>query len=491
MQPSAGLQIGSLVDRTKYDVALYHEMYSGPLDPARLPDAEVVFLTGLQKDFDRQRQLAYFFKSRGSVTVAGGSICTLFPEFATRFFDVVCAGGVDSVADVMADYENGRLQTIYRSPPTRLTEYEIDYELLRQAGIHSIMHLVEASRGCNFRCDFCVIPAEKARHTPFGTPRVLRMIDASIGGSPRLSLKSLLPIIWFIDNNFGNNPAKLRELCAELKSHRRVWAWGALVTQDVLRNRSLIAEIARSKCLALFTGLESLDSEFLESHDKRQNVTYADSLIDDVAFMQRQGLALLYGYMFDPRLATTAQMLRQIRTIVDTDVLPFPCFFSFAAPLLGTRLFWDSAARGELRPNIRLRDLEGHTVAYNNCRSSDTELTAFAEILFQRVGTIVSRSTLVRKTVRQIAATGCRNPRFWIVTLFNNLRALRPRTSPVPRTFIAGTDGLDLQYGWCPRDVSAADRHRYFDPIMVTDANGHIADWLEPYRPASSFAMSS
>jgi len=61
-------------------------------------------LSGLQPDFDRMRQLSYFFRRSGATVVAGGSICTSFPEFATRFFDVVCAGGVDSVRGVVADY---------------------------------------------------------------------------------------------------------------------------------------------------------------------------------------------------------------------------------------------------------------------------------------------------------------------------------------------------------------------------------------------------
>ncbi len=491
LQPSAGLQVGSLVDRAKYDVTLYHEMYSGPFDTTDLPDADIVFLTGLQKDFDRQRQLAYFFKQRGALTVAGGSICTLFPEFATRFFDVACVGGVDSTVDILADYERGSLRAIYESPQTRLTDYEIDYTLLRESGVHTSMHLVEASRGCNFRCDFCVIPAEKARHTPYGTARVLRMIDRSIAASRRLSFKWLSPTVWFIDNNFGNNPAKMRELCAELKRHRRVRAWGALVTQDVLRNRALIAELARSKCTGLFTGLESLDPEFLKSHDKRQNVTYANTLFDDVAFAQRQGIALIYGYLFDPRMATTAEMARQIRNVLDAEQLPFPSFFSFVSPLLGTKLFWESAERGELRPNVRMRDLDGQAIAYNNCLSPDAELSAFGETVFHKLSRIVSRRALLRKSVKSILATGWRSPMFCIVTLVNNFRAVRlwgGAKSCVPRTFIAGTDGLDPQYGCCPGDVSAEDKRRYFDPVMVTDERGALADWLERYRPVKVYA---
>jgi pyruvate-formate lyase-activating enzyme len=494
MQPSSGLQIASLIDRAWFDVRLYHEMWHGPLDTANLPDADIVFLNGLQKDFDRQRQLSYFYRRRGAITVAGGSICTLFPEFATRFFDVVCSGGVDVVPEIIDDYRNGRLRAIYSSPQTRLTEYAVDYRLLAANGIGGYTHLIESSRGCNFRCDFCVIPAEKARHTHYGTARVMRTIDDAIAASPRFSIKRFFPMMFFIDNNFGNNPAELRALCAALKRHPRVKAWGALVTQDVLRNRELIVEMARSKCGGLFTGLESLDPEFLKSHDKRQNVTYANTLLDDVAFAQRQGITITYGYLFDPRMSTVADMTRQVRDVLENDRLPFPSFFSFVAPLAGTKLFWESAERGELRPNVRLRDLEGFAVAYQRCSSADDEITAFARVLFERLDLVAGRRALLRKTIKMILATGWRKPGFWFTTYLNNDRVRKLQSifkPPGPRTYIAGTDVLDPQYGCHPDDVSPEDKRRYFDPVVVTDEHGELAEWLQAYRPTARTASAA
>ena len=121
MQPIAGLHVASLIDPHHFDVRLHHEDWHGPFDPARCEGYALVFLSGLQPDFDRMRQLAYFFRRAGATVVAGGSICTAFPEFAARFFDVVCAGGVDSVREVVADYLKGSLKPIYRSAITRIS----------------------------------------------------------------------------------------------------------------------------------------------------------------------------------------------------------------------------------------------------------------------------------------------------------------------------------------------------------------------------------
>src|SRR5260221_7634212 len=160
MQPISGLHIGSLIEQGRLDVRLHHEDWHGPFDPDNCVGYDLVFLTGLQPDFDRMRQLAYFFRAAGATVVAGGSICTSFPEFATQFFDAVCAGGVDSVPDVVEDFLCGCLKPIYRSPAARISSYAVDYGLLAKSGISPSVHLMEASRGCSFKCSFCVIPAE-------------------------------------------------------------------------------------------------------------------------------------------------------------------------------------------------------------------------------------------------------------------------------------------------------------------------------------------
>ena len=66
------------------------------------------------------------------------------------------------------------------------------------------------------------------------------------------------------------------------------------------------------------------------------------------------------GYLLDPRVSTTADMTAQAKDLARVDVLTYPSYFSFIAPLLGTRPFWDSADRGEMRPNLRLRHLDDH-----------------------------------------------------------------------------------------------------------------------------------
>ena len=236
MQPITGLHIAALIDPDRFDIALYHEDWHGPYDTRAQRHYDLVFLTGLQADFDRMRQLSFHFRRQGAVVVGGGSICTLFPQFAAQFFDAVCSGGVDSVRAVVADFEAGRLKPIYRSPPEQISDYEVDYRLFARNGISPRSHLLEASRGCSFRCRFCVIPAEGAQHATYRLPAVAAAIDAAAASAPWWTIRRWYPTYLFLDNNFADDRGRMLEICNMMRGRRKVRAWGALVTQDGIVN---------------------------------------------------------------------------------------------------------------------------------------------------------------------------------------------------------------------------------------------------------------
>lgn len=484
MQPSAGLHVASLLDPDQCNISLHHEMWHGTMNVSNVKKYDLVFLTGLQKDFDRMRQLAYLFKRKGATIVAGGSICTLFPEFASQFFDAVCVGAVDVVADVLRDYRMGELKKIYYQTEMKISPYRVCYQLLTDSGIITPIHLIEASRGCNFKCDFCTIPAEKARHQVYGVERVLEGIRDSIAAAPRFSVKRLYPAVWFIDNNFANNLAYARELCAALKAEPQLKGWGALVTSDVLSNKDLIQLMADCKCRILFTGLESLDAQFLVQHQKYQNLKNCDSFQENFRYAQSKGILVIYGYLFDPRISDIENMRRQLNNILQMG-LPFPNFLSYVSPLLGTPLFWEAVDKGELRPGLRLRDLEGQSIAYNNCRNTDEELMNFSRILFKEPLTLIDTAQFYKTFFKLLLPLLFRHPITWYLHYKNYYRVkhlVKKRSKKVLRNYLGGQDLLDAQYNDYPEDITDEDKQRYFEPIRVTEDNGELAAWLHYYR---------
>jgi len=491
LQPMSPLHVAAFIDRAKYDVRLHYETYHGPFDRSEAGAYDIVFLTGLQKDLDRMRQLAYYFRRAGVPTVAGGNICTLFPRFASRFFDVVCVGSVDVTAAIMRDFERNALRRVYRHQSRRVEPYRLDYRLLRDSGIRSNVHFVEASRGCNFKCDFCVIPAERAHHAPYDVDAVLQAIHDSIEAAPPLSVQRLYPMVWFLDNNFSNNPRHLRRLCAALKADPRVKLWGAMVTQDTLRNHRLVELMADSKCFIVFTGIESLDVAFLDAHGKLQNIAGGRELIADVEHAARCGVHVIYGYLFDPRLTSINAFKRELAAILRSDALMYPNYVSTMMPLAGTKLFWDSAERGELLAELRLRDMDGEALAYRTTVDGAAALSDFAQILYRRPARLARRLRLWVKLIGYLFRFRVVNPVIWYVLYRNAFRShLQARAySHGRRNYIGGCDVLDPAYARMPEDISEADRKTYFEPVLVTDENGRVEEWLSPYATASTTAV--
>jgi radical SAM superfamily enzyme YgiQ (UPF0313 family) len=482
MQPLAGVHIGSLIDPDYFDVVLHHEDWHGPFEPMNAVAYDIAFLTGLQPDFDRMRQLSYHLRRAGVVVVAGGSIATLFPEFAARFFDVVCAGGVESVRAVIKDFLFERLKPIYSSPITSISKYDVDYALLAHNRINVKTHLLEASRGCSFRCSFCVIPAEVGGYANYQLDAVKRAVDNAIRTSPPFSFRRHWPIVLFLDNNLSDDTHHLLAIAELMRTHPRVRAWGALVTQNILRNRTLIDRLAKSKCRALFVGLESLDRAFLHRFNKRQNLG-RNSVIEEVAAAERAGITIGYGYLFDPRYQTIAEMEAQLQMIARIDAMSMPVYLSLVAPLAGTALFWDELIAGRLAPNLRLRDLDGETIAYSTLADSEAEVSKFVDRVFRRPWEIIGRRAIARKIVRRLLTSRTLNPIDWYIRVASSMHCFAwARAYPSRRhTYIAGEDVLDPQYGEYPFEISQEDRSRYFEPIAITDASGAPTEWLRPY----------
>lgn len=484
MQPIAGLHVASLIDKAVVDVCLHHEDWHGPLEVTDCAGFDLVFLSGLQVDFDRLRQLSFYFRRSGAKVIAGGSICTSFPEFASQFFDAVCAGGVDCVPDVVADFLTGSLKPIYRSPIARISSYALDYSIFTKSRISPVVHLMEATRGCSFKCSFCVIPSEVGGHASYDFDQLTSTIDSAISSSPRLSFRRLYPIVMMLDNNFSDDRAHMLRVCEYLKSNRRVRGWVALVTQNVLHDRDLIRRLAASKCFGLFVGLESFDPDFLRRYRKTQNLSKHYNVIDDIAYSESQGITITYGYLFDPRHQKASDMERQIRAIAENPLIPMPIYMSVVAPLAGTETFWDDLDSGRLAANLRLRDLDGETIAYSKLADRPDALASFVERIFRRPWTVVGRAGVLLKTVRRLARSGTLNPVRWYFMAVGTLHCfIWSRGTPSqPRSYLAGSDTLDPQYFERPDDLNESDCATYFDPIYLTDASGGPADWLKPYH---------
>ena len=103
---------------------------------------------------------------------------------------------------------------------------------------------------------------------------------------------------------------------------------GCVGDQDLLRNREIIKLMAESKCRGLFTGIEFVRPEFIAAHNKRQNEQRGErNVAEDIAYAESLGMMITYGYLFDPRMSTIAEMEAELRSVLNSELLHHPYFW--------------------------------------------------------------------------------------------------------------------------------------------------------------------
>ncbi len=253
----------SMVDELFYDVDLDS-------------DAEVVGLTAMGPQIARAYDLADEFRRRGRKVVLGGTWVTLNPEEAMEHADAVVAGEAEHVwANLLSDLAAGRSHGIYRASEwhslrglPRINYRELPL-LKADAFRHSWLYRmyfhwpIVFSRGCPHPCDYCAVQTFYQRtYRTRPLDEVLADLETirSLGGDRLL----------FLDDNPIARPEAAKELFRAMIPFRIKWASQATI--NIARDPELLDLAARSGCVSLSIGLESVNEESLNSVSKGFNL---------------------------------------------------------------------------------------------------------------------------------------------------------------------------------------------------------------------------
>jgi hypothetical protein len=134
-------------------------------------------------------------------------------------------------------------------------------------------------------------------------------------------------------------------------------------------------------------------------------------------------------------------------------------------------------------PNLRLRDLDGETIAYARLADSVTATCKFVEDFSRRPWSLVNRRRVLLSTLKRIWNAATLNPVQWYLIWTTNFRTFIWARSYdcARRAYLAGEYMLDPQYYEYPDGISSKDWKTYFEPIRITDDRGFLCEWLEPY----------
>ncbi len=375
------LAIAVLAGLTPPDVEIrfYDDRFDEiPLDkPTDLVAISVETFTAL-----RAYRIAREFRARGVPVVMGGYHVTLMPEEAATEADAIVIGDAEPVwQQVLDDAEHRRLRPVYRTTqPVSLAGIRPRREIFAGKDYMKLT-LVEFSRGCNFRCDFCSITAfHNATQNQRPPQEVVAEMEAT--GSRRF---------FVVDDNVVSQPQKAREFCRELT--RLNVDWVAQASIHIARDEKLLDLMVKSGCRGLLIGMESLDPQTLRAMGKHWNLKgggYAESL----QRIRRHGLAIygtfVFGYDNDDR----ETIERSLRFAKQQKL--FLSFFNHLVPFPGTPFYRRLKEEGRLLNDRWWLDPAGRIgdVNFQPARLSADELKEYcldARRRFFGVGSIFRR----------------------------------------------------------------------------------------------------
>ncbi|MDR1961763.1 MAG: B12-binding domain-containing radical SAM protein [Gracilibacteraceae bacterium] len=256
-------------------------------------DSEAIVFSAGTFSAKRAYSLAGKYKKQnpGVTIIMGGFHPTACPEEAAQYADCVIAGDAEPVWEqVMRDLLAGRLQKKYISDNSWLLPFRRMDKSVFAGKKYAELGVVQWKRGCAYSCNFCSIRAF------YGSSVAERAVDDVI-----LEIQNLKEKIVFIaDDNLLHNREKLKEFLIKLAPLQRKWV--CQISINVATDGEILDLMAKSGCMAVIIGFESLNLRNLMEIGKKQNI--ANNNYDEaVAEIYSRGIMIyatfIFGYPHD------------------------------------------------------------------------------------------------------------------------------------------------------------------------------------------------
>ncbi len=284
----------------------------------------------------RAYQIATEYRRRGVPVVMGGFHPTLCPDEVTEYAEAIVVGEAEAVwPKLVDDFRHGRMERVYRaSSRPSLKGLRPDRRIFRGKR-YLALGLVEAGRGCHFRCDFCAVQAM------FGATQTRRPLDEIL--SEIASIRDTKKLFFFVDDNITSNLSQAKEFLRGLAPLGIRWVSQSSI--NAAHDEEFLSLLTRSGCQGVLIGFESLDPAALAAMNKSFNAMRGGY---DVALANlRRHRLRLYGTFIFGYDADTPDSFRRSVEFAEAHRL-YIAAFNHLTPFPGTPLYARLAAENRL-----------------------------------------------------------------------------------------------------------------------------------------------
>jgi radical SAM superfamily enzyme YgiQ (UPF0313 family) len=241
---------GYVPNELNAEISLYDEGVAA-VDFERI-DADIVGITCITGTSYRAYAIADRLRAKGMTVVLGGVHPTLLPDEAAKHADAVVTGlAEESWPQLLTDFRAGALKTRYTQSPTlKLDNLPLPRRDLLDRSKYVLINSLQATRGCPFKCKFCVVPVTSNGYLSRPIPEVIAEIEQFEGRH-----------FLFIDVSPIDNPVYIKALYRELAPLKK--RWGGLATVRIVEDLELLDLAVKAGCGGLLIGLESVSQESL------------------------------------------------------------------------------------------------------------------------------------------------------------------------------------------------------------------------------------
>jgi radical SAM superfamily enzyme YgiQ (UPF0313 family) len=419
--PLTGIHLAAITP-PGHEVEVFHQQVR-PVPADDGPDLVALsFFSGFAQ---AAYSLARSYRKLGVPVVAGGPHVSYWTEEALQHVDAVVIGEAESVwPELLRDAERGTLRRVYRGSPASMQSLPTPrYDLLEKRFI--VPRVIQATRGCPFRCTFCSVPDLN----PGFRTRPIADVVRDIAGThfPYFWQEK---VAWFWDDNLLVQRRWAKELLRELAGLNRWWLTQASI--DIVKDRELLDLMERSGCIGIFLGIESLDDADLRSAGKRQN--HASGYRDAIERLHDRGICVMAGFISGFDGQTPDDIVAAAARLNDIGVdVPF---LSILTPFRGTPLYNEHLAAGKLLMDRDWRHYNGYNVAFEPARMAPGELLAAHRNLWRKAFSSAAVFERLARGARQLSAGG-----MMLSASMNGFYGLKRITGNLPADFAPAAKG--------------------------------------------------